>query len=148
MSAISGFFETCQNLKQLHKRALREEAEEEGARECEVGGLPVAIKLYYDGPNSTRRTVFIAGYEFALEIECVPWNILQAIKVYYWVWTDLPRHKVDDLLDRMPSRQESMSPMEEFYPTESAPRWNVHARNLEDVVALYKIWAPKYKPKK
>ena len=147
------FLETCNAVQQSRRDAVAA-----GDHEAfDADGVSIQLRHYYSDRRHDRRQVFVDGYEFAMELEFVPWNIFKPITTRYWVWLDLPRYKVAELihaakLDREKTCPETgkkmvpAAPMEEFYPTESGPRWNASASDLESVVKLWLVWAPKYRP--
>lgn len=149
MSFLANLHETCNRVQQIRKDAVEAEKAEEPVEEI-MDGLPVKFRLFHsdDRRGETRREMLIDGYDFACEIEYVPWNILKGISMSYWVWLDLPKDLALKVIQQVKEPKDKITLMEEFYPTENGPaRWNAHAKDPYDVVALYKVWAPKYKPK-
>jgi hypothetical protein len=129
-------------------RLVKKELEDD--TECEpetIDGVEVTLKMFYADRKSTRHEVRLDGYNFACEIEHTPWSIFEPITVNYWVWLDLPLSAVERLLASVRDPEGAVSPMAEFYPTESAPRWNACVSELGDVLKLWKLWEPKYRPK-
>lgn len=148
MSILSTLRDAQRNLSDTRLRMVKAAMEDNSEPEPEtIDGVEVTMKMFYADRKSTRCEVRLDGYNFACEIEHTPWSIFKPITTCYWVWLDLPRGVVDRMLAAVKDPEGKMSPMEEFYPTENAPRWNAHVRELSDVLKLWKLWAPKYRPK-
>lgn len=154
MSMLLSLRDLHTKLADLHHRSQKEEAEADELVEEVIDGLTLGWKYFYSNRNSTRRELTINGYKFACEIETVPWSIFKDPFTSYWIWTDLPLGRVEDLIAQVPEPlRKFLRPMEEFYPTESEARWNVHCgESLEALIALWRLWeplyCPDYKPKK
>lgn len=135
------------DLQRIHKDA-QESEREEGPVEYEVDGVKIVSELFYCDRKGSRRSLDFDGYPFATELEYVPWSIFKPVTTSYWIWTDLTHGRVEYLIKATGIEESRLWPMEEFYPTDNGPsRWNAHARDLESVVALWKVWEPKYRPK-
>lgn len=111
-----------------------------------VDGCNVVCKPFYEDYHGReiRREVWVDGYNFACEIERFSYSIFKDDTVSYWVWIDLPRSRANQVIRKAGLSADAL--MEEFYPTEGELRFNAYARTLEEVVALWKIWQPLYKP--
>lgn len=138
----------------LHRLAEDHRLNQQQAREevmsmpWDCDGVPIIRTYYYGQRGQDRWSLDFDGYPFATEIETTPWSIFKEPFTRYWVWTDLPKDKVNWLIRKVPEAlRADLSPMEEFYPTESGARWNVKAKSLESVCALWKVWEPEFRPK-
>ena len=150
MSGILGQLRDAQhNLSATRLRLVKEQLAEGAESEPEtIDGVEVTMRMFYADRKATRHEVRLDGYNFACEIEHTPWSIFEPITVSYWVWLDLPRGVVDQMLTAVKEPEGKMSAMEEFYPAENGPsRWNANVKELSDVLKLWKLWAPKYRPK-
>lgn len=139
------FVDICNGLVRSRLKAIEDNPD--AGWEGDIDGVHFVCRQIYADRKETRVDVIIDGWQFATEIERIPWNIRQPTSLSYWVWTDLPIDVVEMIIERAGLKDEKgVVPMEEFYPTENGPmRYNVHADTLEQVAALWKVWAPAYR---
>lgn len=145
MSILGQVVELSHQLRKITQAACREELPDVTG---EVDGHQVVCKVFYQDwqGKEIRREVFVDGYKFACELERFSFNILKGgISVCYWVWLDLTRDRAERVIAEAGLPADAI--MEDFYPPENQPmRYNAAVKTLEEVIALWKAWAPKYRP--
>jgi hypothetical protein len=147
-SAMTILRDLPHNLQEIRKNAL-ESREGEGPSEPEtIDGVAVQMRLSYFDRRRSSTDVILDGYHFANEIESTPWSIFKDPRIWYDVWIGLGQEKSEELLDAAGLRvgQDGVTLVPDpYYCGESVRYYWVSVDRLEDVLALWKVWAPLYR---
>ena len=144
---LTSIRDTAAKLHGIHKEARKRWQDEDGDGATltdEVDGVQVVMK--YEGSNrhTDYRTVLLDGHMFAREWEIIPWNIFKPISTGYTVFLDMTLESACEFIERI-TPVGKIGLEEEWYPPlDKEPRYYAHCNEFDDVVALWKLWKPKY----
>lgn len=127
------------------RKRWRENSADDGATLTdEIDGVQVVLKYEGSNRNTDYRTVLLDGHMFAREWETIPWNILKSIDVGYTVFLDMSLESATEFIDLI-KPVGKIDLHEEWYPPlDKEPMYFASCNELDDVIALWKIWKPKY----
>ncbi len=146
MSVLLALRDTQERLHDAHQdaRSRWRDGGEGGEVTGEEDGI--SVRMAYEGSSRSTdfRSVHLDGVLFARESETVPWNIFKHIVVGYTVYLDLTLKKAEAMIGLIePVGRVSLEP--EWYPSETGPlRYYAHCNEFADVLALWKVWKPRY----
>jgi hypothetical protein len=144
MSALEVLRDTSMKLHDIHERARDRWKTNGDVITGEEDGVQVVMKYEWSNRNTDYRTVLLDGHMFARESETIPWNIFKSISVGYTVFLDLSLESATDFISLI-KPVGKVDLREEWYPPlDKEPMYFAHCNEFADVIALWKLWKPKY----
>lgn len=140
--------ETVDRLRNIRNRARDRWSTDGGCAEVIDEQDGIEIRIVYEGSNRNTdyRSVFLDGHFFARASETLPWNVFKPLSIYYTVFLDLSLPTATKLLAEIdPVGYVELE--DEWCPPANRPtRCFATCLELDDVIALWKVWKPKYLP--
>jgi len=139
--------DTVDKLRGIHQDARKRWRDDDGDGATLTGeedGVQVVMKYEGSNRNTDYRSVFLDAHMFAREWETIPWNIFKPIAVGYTVFLDLSLESACEFIELIkPAGKIGLE--EEWYPSlDKEPMYYAHCTDFTDVLALWKLWQPKY----